>query len=49
MNKKYQVLGHNTKVLIDLHLQDPKSYHAALILDLLVKEYEKLGFNPVEE
>lgn len=42
---KRLALGELAKVLIDLHLENPKQYDAEFILDKLVSEYSKQGLD----
>lgn len=42
-------IGYRAKVLLDLHLEDPKGYPAEFILNSLFKEYEKQGFDLEEQ
>ena len=47
--QKHQKLGLTAKVLMELHLKDPKRFNAEHILDQLRNEYERLGLEPMEE
>jgi hypothetical protein len=40
---KYLEIGIMTKVLLDLHLENPTLFKAEKVINELVKEYEKLG------
>lgn len=46
---KHELLGHAAKALLELALQDPETYHDGYVVALLLKEYEKLGFQPLKE
>lgn len=37
-------LGSKAKVLLDLYLENPKKFHAEFVLEQLLNEYEKQGF-----
>lgn len=41
---KEMELGHYAKVLVDLHLENPKKFDAKTVLDRLINEYEKRKF-----
>lgn len=46
---EFESLGRIAKVLLDLHLEDPKTYNDSYVLEKLFNNYEKLGFAPNEE
>lgn len=37
-------LGSKAKVLLDLYLENPKKYNAEFVVEQLLNEYEKQGF-----
>jgi hypothetical protein len=45
---KKSELGELAKVLIDLHLEDPKKFDAEMILTKLVDKYSALGFERID-
>jgi hypothetical protein len=42
-------LGHNTKVLIELHRENPDEFDILKVIQLLEKEYDRLGLEPAED
>lgn len=45
----FERLGRMAKVLLELHLEDPKTYNDKYVLEKLFLNYEKLGFSPNRE
>jgi hypothetical protein len=41
-------LGELARVLIDLHLEDPKKFNSEMILTKLVDKYSALGFEGID-
>lgn len=37
-------LGSKAKVLLDLYLENPKKYNSEFVIEQLLNEYEKQGF-----
>jgi hypothetical protein len=46
--KKRLELGERAKVLLDLHLENPKKYDSEFVLNYLLNQYEKLQLD-IEE
>ena len=42
-------LGHNAKVLIELHRENPDEFGILKVIQLLEKEYDRLGLEPAED